>query len=335
LRPDKERLTQLIARFTSLEIVVVGDAIVDSYLDCRAAGIANEAPVPLLEFVDETNTPGGAANVAANLAQLGVKTRLVGTIGEDPEAELLKQLLNQKRVEFYPLVVRRPTPRKTRVSAGDHYYLRLDQEESTALDEAEATLLKELVEKAIPDTQALLVSDYGKGTISSSSAKQINLLAQRAALPLFADLKPQNVLLFPRLSLITPNIAEARDLWARLNSASCLPPDPSELARDLSRRLSCDVVLKMSADGLLAAGSSEECTRFEALCSRPANVSGAGDTVIATLAAALTGRAALNEAAFLANLAASIAVSRQTTHAVTSEELLRAAEENSERYMFD
>ncbi len=325
LDASKERLVEIIRSFPSIEIAVVGDVILDSYLSCHAAGIANEAPVPLLELLNQTDAPGGAANVAANLAAVGVNTRLVGPVGNDAEAELLKRLLDERHVRFHPLVVPRPTPHKTRVAAGQHYYLRLDEEEDTPLTELEGTALKQLLGPALEGAAALLVSDYDKGTLTASSARHIEALAQKSALPVFADLKPQNVQLFHRLSLITPNLAEARDLAARLNPHSP-PADAMKIASNLSARLSCNVVLKMSEQGLAAVDKGGEQTRLQALCRRPLNVAGAGDTVVSVLAAALAAGARLSEAAFLANLAASVAVRHEVTHAVSADELMCAVE---------
>lgn len=323
---SKERLVQIIQTFPSIEIVVVGDVILDSYLNCHAAGVANEAPVPLLELIDQTNAPGGAANVAANLASLGVTTRLGGPVGNDAEAEWLKQLLNARQVEFYPLVVPRPTPHKTRVAAGQHYYLRLDEEENTPLTESEAAAFGQLLGPALEGAAALLVSDYDKGTLTACSARLIESLAEKNGLPVFADLKPPNAQLFHRLSLITPNLAEARDLAARLSAEAASTAGALELASSLSRRLSCHVVVKMSEQGLAAVEKSGEQTHWPALCARPLDVSGAGDTVVSVLAAALAAGARLGEAAFLANLAASVAVARERTYAVSAGELMRAVE---------
>lgn len=324
LKVHKDRQAEIIRAFSGVEVLVVGDLVLDTYLECRALGVANEAPVPLVEIQRQIHALGGAGNVAANLACLGVQTRLVAPSGEDREAAQLQRLLGEAGVDLHPLVLRRPTPHKTRILSGLHYHLRLDEEETAPLSDEETAALEEVIRKQWSKASALLVSDYDKGTLTPSLAQRLESAAQRAGVPIFADLKPRNAVYWNSLSLITPNLLEARDLFVRFQPESPVPDEAAELASCLSRQLSSRVVLKMSEQGLLAVSPGGEVSRFEALCQRPVNVSGAGDTVFATLCAALAVGAELEEAAVLANVAASLAVMREITHAVSAEELLEA-----------
>ncbi len=324
--PAKARLAEIINGFSSTSIAVVGDLILDTYADCNALGVANEAPVPLLEFKNETNSPGGAANVAANLAALGVTTSLVGPVGNDGEAEFLGRLLAEAGVRFCPVAIKGPTPHKTRFVAQGHFYLRLDEEQTTLLGEAEIVKLKALLESVSESASAIVVSDYDKGAITLPSAREIESTAKARSIPLFGDVKPQNAKFFEKLSLITPNLEEARQLFSQLNAGIAVPTDSAVAAMHLGQRLSCHVVLKMAEQGLVAVDSGSEIILFKALCPNPVNVSGAGDTVVATLSAALATGAPLNEAACLANIAASVAVAREGTYAVSAAELLIAVQ---------
>jgi D-beta-D-heptose 7-phosphate kinase/D-beta-D-heptose 1-phosphate adenosyltransferase len=321
LKVNKDRLSEIIRSFSGVELLVIGDLILDSYLECRALGVANEAPVPLVEIRSERQTAGGAGNVATNLARLGVQTHLVAPLGNDRESAQLKQILTDAGIGFHPLVVRRPIPHKTRIMSGKHYYLRLDEEQTEPLTEEETGALTESIQKAWRRPAAVLVSDYDKGAVTPSLIRWIELQAQRAKLPIYADFKPRNATQWKNLSLIAPNLSEARELFVKLQPDSSIPEEPADLASALSKQFSSQVVLKMSEQGLLAVDRSGTVSRLNALTQRPVNVSGAIDTVFATLSAALAAGADLEEAAVLANVAASRAVAQEVTHAVSAQEL--------------
>ena len=137
MKINKDRLAEIIRAFSGVELLVIGDLILDSYVECRALGVANEAPVPLVEIQSEKQTAGGAGNVATNLARLGVQTRFVAPLGDDRKSAQLGRILAEAGVSFHPLVVRRPIPHKTRIMSGKHYYLRLDEEQTEPLTEEE------------------------------------------------------------------------------------------------------------------------------------------------------------------------------------------------------
>jgi D-beta-D-heptose 7-phosphate kinase/D-beta-D-heptose 1-phosphate adenosyltransferase len=321
LNVNKDRLAEIIDSFSGVELLVIGDLILDSYLECRALGVANEAPVPLVEIQDERQTAGGAGNVAVNLAGLGVQTRLVAPLGNDHESKQMEQILKGAGVDFHPLVLRRPIPHKTRIMSRKHYYLRLDEEQTEPLTEEESGKLGALAQKAWSTPAAVLVSDYDKGAITPSLIRWIESRAQPAKLPIYGDLKPRNAAYWKNLDLITPNLSEARDLFVKLQPENSIPERPSELALSLSKQLSSCVVLKMAEQGLIAVDRNGTVCCLEALSQHPVNVSGAGDTVFATASAALAVGAALEEAAVLANVAASLAVAQEVTHAVSTDEL--------------
>ena len=318
---NKDRLAEIIRGFSGVELLVIGDLILDSYLECRALGVANEAPVPLVEIQGERQTAGGAGNVAVNLACLGVQTRLVAPLGDDHESKQVEQILRGAGVDLHPLVLRRPIPHKTRILSGKHYFLRLDEEQTEPLTEEETAKLTEITKQAWRRPAAVLVSDYDKGAMTPSLIGWIESNAEQAKLPIYGDLKPRYVAHWKNLDLITPNLSEARDLFVKLQPESSIPDEPTELASILGKQLSSQVILKMSERGLLAVDRSGTLCRLDALTQHPVNVSGAGDTVFATVSAALATGAALEEAAVLANLAASLAVKQEVTHAVSAQEL--------------
>jgi D-beta-D-heptose 7-phosphate kinase/D-beta-D-heptose 1-phosphate adenosyltransferase len=322
LKVNADRLVEIVRAFPRVELLVLGDLLLDSYVECRALGVANEAPVPLVEIQSQKRAAGGAGNVATNLARLGVQTRLVAPLGQSRESAELKELLTGAGIDFHPLAVDRPTPHKTRILSGRHYYLRLDEEQTAELSESETALLQGLIKKAWGKPAALLVSDYNKGTVTGSLVRWLEAECRLSGVPVYGDVKPCNVLQWTNLSLLTPNLPEARELAARVQPGQSIPEEPAELAATLSRHFSSPVVLKMSERGLLAVDRGGALCRLGALATAPVNVSGAGDTVFATLSAALAVGATLEEAAILANVAASLAVVQEVTHAVSAEELL-------------
>lgn len=314
-----------IRRISGVRVLVVGDVMLDTYLGCRALGVADEAPVPLLEVQSQSQALGGAANVARNLARLGARTALVGLVGADSQGEVVRELLRESGVDGLLPETQRPTTLKTRVLAGDHYYLRLDEEHVSPPTEAEQAALAAQVEARLNEADLLVVSDYDKGLLSPGLAEHIQGLAGDRGCRIVADLKPANALTWRHLHLITPNWSEARSLCALLDSGGEPGDDAETIAERLRSRMGCAVVLKMGSQGMLVAPSSGPPIRLEALCHSPIEVSGAGDTVLATLAAALAQDADLHQAAWLANLAASISVSKPGTHAVSAAELTEAA----------
>ena len=320
---------ECIRRISGVRLLVVGDVMLDTYLDCRALGVADEAPVPLLEIRSQSDTLGGAANVARNLAQLGAQTTLIGVVGDDAQAEIIRGLLRESGVAESLLQTQRQTTVKTRVSSGDHYYLRLDEEQICPLTESDQATVASQIDACLSEIDLLVVSDYDKGFLSPSLAKHIERLARDRDLGIVADLKPQNALNWRHLDLITPNLSEARLLCSLLHPEREPSNDPQTIADTLKTQLGCGVVLKMGSQGMLIAPSSGTPSHLKALCLSPMEVSGAGDTVLATLAASLAQHADLHQAAWLANVAASISVSKPDTHAVSVDELMEAVTQSA------
>ncbi len=325
-----QRSLERIQGFSGVRVLVIGDVMLDTYLHCRAIGVADEAPVPLLEIREQSNALGGAANVARNLAQLGAQTGLVGLVGSDAQGNVTRTLLQESGVDGYLLQTRRPTVLKTRVLAGDHYYLRLDEEQPSPLTDSENVALATHIETRMSHVDLVVVSDYDKGMLSSVLVERIEQSARQHHLKILADLKPRNVLQWRRLDLITPNLAEALSLCSLLHPGVEPIHASAEIAESLRSVLHCDVVLKMGSQGMLIAPASGSIGQLDAVCHSPRDTSGAGDTVLATLAASIAQGADLEEAAWLASLAASVSVSRPGTHAVSAAELIDAVTPSTE-----
>jgi D-beta-D-heptose 7-phosphate kinase/D-beta-D-heptose 1-phosphate adenosyltransferase len=321
--PDspKEEWKKILGKFSSVRALVIGDVMLDVYLEGKAAGIADEAPVPLLEIQQPVCCPGGAANVALNLAALGVKTTLAGVVGRDPSAEILKELLEKTGVAFFPLTANRPTTRKLRITSSGHYFLRVDDEVSTNLPEEEATQFGALLDPLISPGSPLVLSDYAKGVFSPQVAGIIQHQARNRGVPLLGDLKPSSLGLWKSLDLLTPNRREAIAMLEGIGIQNADRLSGQELARRLKASFGCPILLKLSEQGMIALDQADSLSSFPALARNPLNTSGAGDTVLAVTAAALATGAPLRIAAQLASHAAALAIQQPDTHTVSADAL--------------
>lgn len=225
---------------------------------------------------------------------------------------------------LHPLMWERETTQKTRILSGTHYYLRLDQEDSTPLPDTINQRLIKALEELIPAVDAVVISDYAKGIINSETVAALEELAARYQRPVYADIKPANICLWKKTDLLTPNRQEAFRMLELLGGSPAETLQSETLASELKTRISGSLLLKLSEEGMLSVDQQGAITAFPALCKNPANTTGAGDTVLAVAAAALNCQATLAEAGGLANLAASISVSKADTHPVTITELREA-----------
>ncbi|MEW5976529.1 MAG: PfkB family carbohydrate kinase [Acidobacteriota bacterium] len=312
----------LLRQFSGKQVLVIGDLMLDTYLHCGALGVANEAPVPLLEALRQEDVPGGAANVACNLAALGVATELIGVIGQDQAAESLCSRIKASGVVLHELVTERPTTHKTRILSEGHYYLRVDDEGSSTLSESEWEGLVQIIEERSRQHEVVVISDYAKGVVQAKLSPVLARSCPKNS-TILADLKPSSVLSWKGpLDVLTPNAKEAQQLFSGLKGGS-LPP-PQGLAQTLSQKLNCCVVLTQGSEGMTVASSAGALWNYPAVSQGAWNTSGAGDTVLAVLAAATACGAPIEQAARLANLAAGLAVSTPHTHAVSANELAGA-----------
>lgn len=291
--------------------------MLDHYVHGDAHRISPEAPVPVVVFSGELYRPGGAANVAANLASIGVKVSLHGVIGTDHAGNRLKQVLEAEGIDTRHLVVCKdwPTIRKMRVLARNHQLLRLDFEEPLT-DKAKELLRTSVRRTLAGKPSAVIVSDYAKGAIDNAV---ITLLRASGAL-LAADPKPSNTVDLHGFDILTPNHKEACELVKAAPGT-----DPHVLVPRLKERFAVNhLLVTLGADGMLlaSAGSSQH---IPTVAQTVYDVSGAGDTVIAVFVAAVAAGAAPLEAAVLANRAAGIVVGRVGTATVSPKDLIESA----------
>jgi len=326
---DAARARDLIGRFAGLPVLVVGDVMLDRFIVGRVTRISPEAPVPIVRFESEHVRLGGAANVAHNIAALGGRASLVGMVGADAAAAQLRAQLAAAGVGADGLVEdrARPTTEKVRVvTERNQQVARIDYERDTdAGGDVERAIVAQIARLA-GGAQALLVSDYLKGTItrtvveallrSAKASGSAKALAERV--PLIVDPKIPHLGCYAGATLVTPNHHEA-EIATHLRVRT--DEEARQAARDFRTRAHCDAVLITRGEqGMWLSEEGAEGS-IPAVAREVSDVTGAGDTVVATLALALAAGATMAEAAALANQAAGIVVGKFGPATLTASEL--------------
>jgi rfaE bifunctional protein kinase chain/domain len=321
-----DRAIALIDAFAGRTVLVVGDAMLDHFLVGRVHRLSPEAPVPVVEHARDEFRPGGAANVALNLVALGADVRLVSVIGADEAGARMQALLEATGVSCEGLVVdeARPTTRKMRVvTERQQQVARVDYESDAELSGRVAHQFEARVETLGLDADVIVVSDYLKGCITAGVMDRLRALAAALNVPLLVDPKIPHLDRYHGVTLVTPNQVEAE---AATHLRIRIDDDARAAAQALRRRLDCtSVVITRGEHGMWLLDGSRPAAPLEAplaaVAHEVSDVTGAGDTVIATLALALAAGATLSEAAALATEAAGLAVTRFGPVAVTADEL--------------
>jgi len=314
---------------SEVRVLVVGDLMLDRYLWGDVRRISPEAPVPVFHVRRRSESCGGAANVVANLAGLGCAVTVVGVVGRETEGRRILDLL--RATQHTRALVReageRPTVTKTRVVAQSQQLIRIDEEDPLPLDEASANAIRESVAASLRDTDAVVLSDYGKGILDTPGLAQGVITAARAArVPVFVDPKGRDWTRYRGATCVTPNanefeLASGREI--RGESALLEAMHETAALHELEWLL---VTRGREGMCLVSGGRRHEPVLIRATAREVYDVSGAGDTVIATLSACAAAGIALPDAAALANTAAGIVVGKIGTQPVTWRELQAAAD---------
>jgi rfaE bifunctional protein kinase chain/domain len=320
-------LANVIDSFSQQRLIVVGDIYLDEYLVGRAERLSREAPIPVLAFRQRRLIPGGGANPAMNAAALGAQVQQVGVVGADSEAAALRQLLSDSKIGLSGLVTdpARPTIVKTRIMAESELRFpqqvaRIDKDLRLPLDPStEATVLSaatRLVADFAPT--AILLSDYRSGLLSRTLVQALRDLAHQHNVLLTADTQGE-LDKYQGFNLVKCNRGEAESfLHRRLNTDE----DAAQALRELSQRLQVEQILITRGSAGLSIGDSQTCAHLPASNRTEVyDVTGAGDTAIAVATLAFGAGAHPEEAAYLANVAAGLVVSKWGNVAVTSTEL--------------
>lgn len=321
---DASRARALVARLAHRKVLVVGDLMLDRFIIGTVTRISPEAPVPVVKFESEHSRLGGAANVAHNIAALGARVALVGIVGADATAARLRGLLETSGLPSDGLVEdpSRPTVEKVRIVAGRNQQVaRIDYEDDRDVCGAPEEALVDAVGRLGSDADVLLVSDYLKGAITKAVMSRMVALKQKGV-PLLVDPKIPHLDRYGGATLVTPNTHEAEVATHRVIRTDA---DAQAAARDFRARAACESVLITRGEHGMWLSSDEIEGAVPATAREVADVTGAGDTVVATLALAIAAGGSPAEAAVLANHAAGVVVGKFGPATVTPYELLAAA----------
>lgn len=305
-------------------VLVIGDLMLDRYFWGSVERISPEAPVPVVLLDHETECAGGAANVAANLVGLEIKTRLIGFVGADENASRLTRVVQSLGIESQGLVVAgsHPTITKMRILGGHQQMMRLDHESRAAYLPAEieaitATALKHLAERPA----VVILSDYAKGVLTDALCQAVITEARRLHIPVLVDPKGRDYSKYRGATALTPNrreTAEACQVAAKDTDALLTA------AETLRKSLGLEFLAVTRSEEGISLLEDQQLTHIPATAKQVFDVSGAGDTVISTLAAGLLGGLDTKEALHLANLAAGVVVGKVGTAPIKKAELLAA-----------
>jgi rfaE bifunctional protein kinase chain/domain len=311
----------LLPRLAGRLVLIIGDVMLDNFVIGRVDRISPEAPVPVVQFDHEEYRLGGAANVAHNVAALGGRVEMIGIAGEDADAERIREELGRLGIGSHGIVTdpRRRTTRKLRVvTTRNQQVARIDYEDDREIDGAvEAAVIAHITQLS-GSADAILVSDYLKGAVSRAVAAAAITAASSRRIPALIDPKVPHIDYYRGATLITPNHHEAEAVThMRIRSSA----EAFAAARRFRERAGCDAVLITRGEHGMALHTADGDAELEAEAREVSDVTGAGDTVIATMTLALAAGAPLVDAARLANRAAGIVVGKFGPATVTVQEL--------------
>ncbi|WP_047534169.1 bifunctional D-glycero-beta-D-manno-heptose-7-phosphate kinase/D-glycero-beta-D-manno-heptose 1-phosphate adenylyltransferase HldE [Methylotenera sp. N17] len=310
---------------TKQHALVIGDVMLDRYLIGEVSRISPEAPVPVVLLKKQNERAGGASNVAANLALLGVQTHILGCIGQDTEGKSLMQLMQASGIDTQGMVTssHRPTIAKTRVLGGHQQMMRLDQENSGVFNAEETSQILNAFQQALAKTPSIVVlSDYAKGLLSTTICQTIIQACQQANIPILVDPKGVDYSKYQGATALTPNKKEtAEACHTNVNDVALI-----EKAQQLKSSLGLQfLAVTRSEEGITLLDDTTH--HLQAAAQQVFDVSGAGDTVIATLAAGLMHGLSPLDSLELANVAAGVVVGKVGTVPITKSDLIHALED--------
>jgi len=319
----RSRARRLLAAMEGRRVLVVGDVMLDEFLWGRVARISPEAPVPVVEITSQTFRLGGAANVACNVRSLGGRAVVAGVVGRDPAGDRLRDALVLGGVEdALADDDGRPTTHKTRIIAHHQQVVRADREETGEIGTVVEDALGDALRHSARGVAAIILSDYQKGVVTPRLMKKVLDAARREGVPLLVDPKVRHFALYRGAAVVTPNQMEAEQATGvRIRDTAGL----HEAGRMILKTLRCRaVVITRGEHGLALFEQDRKPVEIATAAQQVFDVTGAGDTVIASLALALAAGATLPEAAMLANYAAGVVVGKIGTATVLPEEVLAA-----------
>ncbi|MCP2519386.1 D-glycero-beta-D-manno-heptose-7-phosphate kinase [Candidatus Aminicenantes bacterium AC-335-A11] len=318
-----ERAHSIIKNFEKKRIAILGDIMLDQYIIGKVSRISPEAPVPVVEITSENYCLGGAGNVAHNLEALGAEYLLVGVIGNDNSGKKILDRVKNKKGIF--IDKGRPTIVKTRIIAHHQHVVRVDREKKLPIPEKIEKEIINFLKKE--DYDGIIISDYSKGTITKSLMKSLLNFTSKNNIPVFVDPKVEHFNLYSPITLMTPNQFETEGIVnRRINSDD----EIENAGREILSRITCEyLIITRGEKGMSVFMKDNKVIHIPTVAKEVYDVTGAGDTVIATASLSLLSGANILESAILANYAAGIVVGKLGTATVSREELLKEIEKES------
>lgn len=320
------KYNNILKNFRGTKILVIGDLILDCYIWGKVNRISPEAPVPIVEVTNDTFMLGGAANVADNIIALGGKATVVGMAGNDRPGDILRELLETRGISTALFDDSRPTTVKTRVIAHNQQIVRFDKEDRGTMGSKAFSEITGFLKNAIAEHDAVIISDYKKGMITSDTAKAVIRTAGLRKKYVSVDPKVGNFQLYKHASLITPNLMEASQ-----GSGIEITDEKSLLkaGKILMSRLSCRSVLITRGEEGMSLFEKDRVVHIPTVARHVYDVTGAGDTVIAAFTLSHASGATPEQAAVISNHAAGIVVAEVGTAVPTPKKLLESLNKGS------
>ncbi len=320
-----------LEKFQRCRILVIGDVMLDHFVRGNVRRISPEAPVPVVEVTEETFNPGGAANVACNIAAFSAHASLMGRIGADIQAQQLQTLLQDEGVNASPLLISHsiPTISKTRVVARQQQIVRVDREKLQRLTEIEVGEVASRLRLLAPELDAIIIEDYGKGFVTEELLHVVSSIAKENRLLVTVDPSPRNPLTWDGVSLVKPNRLEAFAAAGFEDNHLAVEPEQNNelllVGKTLLKKWDTPMVLiTLGEQGMMLFQRDQSPHHIPTRAREVYDVSGAGDTAIAILTLALASGMEPMQAADIANHASGIVVGKLGTACLTPDELLAA-----------
>ncbi len=318
---SSRKLTAYLSRFSRTKILVLGDLILDHYIWGTVTRVSPEAPVPVVHVNSESHRMGGAANVYHNIATLGGQVELCGVIGDDPYGkQIVKDVRRISKKSTGLFTDRsRPTIKKTRIVAHNQQIVRYDVEQRKTISRTIERKIIRYLDSRLSDLSCIVISDYAKGLITEELMRHVQRQAADYGVPVIVDPKVEHMSYYAGVTVITPNYLEAKQ-GAGFLSTQQIPIQ--QIGNTLQENLDCQaVVVTRGEEGMSIFEKDGHTWSIPAVARQVYDVTGAGDTVVGTLALALSAKASIADAAVIANQAAGIVVGMVGTATVTRDQL--------------
>jgi rfaE bifunctional protein kinase chain/domain len=308
---DSKKIDKIFKNADKKKICIVGDVMLDRYMFGNVSRISPEAPVQVFDLNNIENKLGGSSNVSLNVKTLGAEPFLIGVIGDDESGEILKNEMKLLGQDTSGLIVdkTRPTTCKTRVISDSHHLIRIDSESKKDIDKKIETQIIERLTSFNSEIEYIILQDYNKGVLTKSLIRKVIAYAKKHNKKILVDPKFENFFEFKETFIFKPNKKEIEDAFGRKSKS---PEDLDDMVIFLLGKLKCtNVVLTLGEHGMRIYEKVKGKVKIDAIKTRArkvADVSGAGDTVISTIAFCLAGGASVNEAVLISNIAAGLVV---------------------------